>query len=291
MTWVWWGLACALGMGAVDVISKRALQEFDPAIVGTARLGFGLPVLAIPILVGGWPTLPPTFWVTVAAMLPLELVAFFMLLEALRCAPLWETVPFLSLTPLLTIVASWLILGERITRVGFTGICAIVAGGYLLYGHELKSGYLGPLKAILRSRGTRLMIGVAFLYSVTSSLGKQATILSSATAFPGIYFGVLWVALVAIYLAMGHRPSAFLRAVRERPALLISVGAMDGLTFLAHSIGVLLAPVAYFVAVKRLSAVFSVFVGGLASHDPHLALRVAGATCMVAGVALLTLGS
>jgi len=289
--WVMWGLACALGMGTVDVISKRALREFDPWIVGTARLGCALPALAIPILIAGWPPLAPLFWKTVALMVPLEIVAFLLLLEALRAAPLAETVPFLSLTPLFTVVASWLILRERVTLLGLAGICAIVAGGYTLYGHELRHGALGPLRAMGRSQGTRLMIVVALLYSVNLSLGKQAVQLSSPTMFPGVYFAVLTTVLILIHLARGCRPAAFVHALRQRPGLLMSLGVMDGVTFLIHSIGVLLAPVAYFVGVKRLSAVVSVLIGGILFRDAHLRLRLAGAGCMVAGVALLTMGA
>ncbi len=288
--WVGWALACAVWMGMVDVLSKRGLREFDPWIVGTARLGFALPALAIPIVRAGWPALSPAFWGTVAIMIPLEIAAFFLLLEALRVAPLAETVPFLSLSPLFTVLVSWCLLRERVTLLGFLGICTIAAGSYVLYGHELRHGYLGPLKAMTRSRGTKLMVLVALLYSLTSTLGKRAIELSSAMAFPGIYFALLAAVFVVIQLARGERPAAFLQAVVRRPWLLIGLGVADGITFLIHSVGVLLAPVAYFVGVKRLSSVVSVLVGGLVFQERHLPLGVAGTSCMVAGVILLTLG-
>lgn len=288
--WVGWALACAVWMGMVDVLSKQGLQDDAPWIIGTARLGFALPVLAIPIVRAGWPVLSPAFWGIVAIMVPLELVAFLLLLEALRVAPLAETVPFLSLSPLFTVLVSWCLLGERVTLLGFLGIVTIAVGSYLLYGHELRHGYLGPLKAMTRSRGTKLIVVVALLYSLTSTLGKRAIELSSAMAFPGIYFALLAVVFVGIQLARGARPAAFLQAVARRPWLLIGLGVADGITFLIHSVGVLLAPVAYFVGVKRLSSVVSVVVGGLLFQERHLPLRVAGTGCMVAGVILLTLG-
>ena len=289
MIWLGWALACALGIGLVDVLSKRALQEFEPWIVGVARLGFALPALAVPLCWATRPVLTPTFWGTVAVMLPLEVIAFLCLLKALRVAPLAETVPFLCLSPLFTVLASWLILGERITWLGFLGICAIGAGGYLLYGHELRHGALGPLRAMARSEGTRLMVLVAVLYSVTSALGKQATLLAGPLIFPGLYVAALFVSFLLLQWLGGHRLGEVARAIGRRPGLLISIGVLDGLTFLMHSIGVLLAPVAYFLGVKRLSSVVSVVVGGLLFRDRHLRLRVTGVLCMVAGVFLLTL--
>ncbi len=287
--WWVWGLASAASMGMVDVLSKRALQEFEPGLVGLARLGFGLLVLTVPWCMAPWPPLTPTFWWTVAIMIPFEIVAFLLLLEALRTAPLAETVPFLSLSPLFTVLASWLILHERITLIGFFGIVVIGAGGYLLYLHELRHGALGPLRAMARSRGTRLITVVALIYSLTSTLGKQMTAASSPFVFPGLYFAALFAAFAAVQGARGLRPAALWQAVRRRPALLIALGIMDGFSFLVHSIGVVLAPVAYFIGVKRLSSVFSVVAGGLVLGDDHLRSRVAGAFCMVAGVILLTL--
>ena len=291
MSWLAWGVACAACMGVVDVISKRALREFEPAIVGTARLGFAIPLLSVPIILRGWPTLQPGFWPTVLAMLPLEVLAFFLLLEALRAAPLAETVPFLSITPLVTVLASWLILGERVTWCGFAGICVVGAGGYLLYGHELRHGYLGPFRAMVRSRGTRLMVLVALLYSVTSTLGKRAIARSDPLTFPGIYFAILWLAFALALWCRGHRPKAFWHAVRRRPGLLISMGLLDGTTFLLHAVGILRAPVAYFISVKRLSSVVSIVLGGWLFREDHLRLRILGAACMAIGVVLLALGS
>ncbi|MBI4227185.1 MAG: hypothetical protein HY600_02800, partial [Candidatus Omnitrophica bacterium] len=115
------------------------------------------------------------------------------------------------------------------------------------------------------------------------------TRVSGPLVFPGLYFTVLFAAFAAVQGLRGVRPSAAWRAVRTRPALLIALGVFDGASFLVHSVGVLLAPVAYFIGVKRLSSVVSVAAGGLLFREGHLRPRVAGALCMVAGVVLLTL--
>ena len=227
--------------------------------------------------------------VTLAVMVPFEVAAFFILLKALRSAPLGETVPFLALSPLLTVLASWLLLRERVTPVGFVGLFCIGAGGYLLYWQELRHGYWGPVRAMARSRGTRLIVLVAVIYSVTSALGKQATLLSGSFIFPGIFFFTLFAAFTAVQVGRGLRAGMVWRAVRARPGVLIPLGVLDGLGFLVHSIGVVQAPVAYFVGIKRLSAVLSVLIGGMVFREDHLHSRVAGALCMVAGVVLLTL--
>ena len=137
---------------------------------------------------------------------------------------------------------------------------------------------------VLRTHGK-----VALIYSVTSVFGKQMTMVSSPFLFPGLYFAVLFAAFAAVQGLRGMRPAAVWHAVRRRPGVLITMGVLDGVSFLVHSIGVLMAPVAYFIGVKRLSSVVSVVAGGLLFREDHLRTRAAGAFCMVAGVVLLTL--
>ena len=289
MSWVGWALACALGAGIVDLLTKRVLQETDPGVVGLARLGFAVLAVIVPLWrAGGIPTSAP-FWGTMLIAIPLELAAFVLMLTALRTAPLSETIPFLSMSPLFTVLASWLILGERVTWWGLLGICAIGAGGYILYGHEMRHGYLGPVRAMGRSRGTRLMILVACIYSVTATLGKRAIQLSSAAAFPGTYYLVMVAGFVLLQGPRRCQPASVVQAIRRRPGLLMGLGLIDGLTFLIHSVGIRLAPVAYFIGIKRLSTVFSLVVGGVIFREERVHLRVAGAICMVAGAVLLTL--
>jgi len=131
------------------------------------------------------------------------------------------------------------------------------------------------------------MVFVAVIYSVTSALGKRATQMAGATLFPALYFSLIAVSFALLQGARGFRPAAFLRAVRLRPVLLVGLGVMDGVTFLLHSVGVLLTPVAYFVGVKRLSSVVSVVLGGILFREGYLGVRVAGAVCMALGVLLL----
>ena len=53
---------CAACMGLVDVLTKRALQEFEPGVAGVARLGFALPLLFASWWVVPWPALSLRFW-------------------------------------------------------------------------------------------------------------------------------------------------------------------------------------------------------------------------------------
>ncbi len=67
-----------------------------------------------------------------------------------------------------------MILGEKVSLQGGLGILFIVVGSYTLNIHEIRRGFFKPFKAVLKEKGSILMICVALIYSVTSSLGKMA---------------------------------------------------------------------------------------------------------------------
>jgi drug/metabolite transporter (DMT)-like permease len=73
-------------------------------------------------------------------------------------------------------LTGFLFLGERISADGFAGILLVVLGAYLLNFEFADRGglkaLLAPVSAIIHHRGSRLMLSVATIYSVTSVFGK-----------------------------------------------------------------------------------------------------------------------
>ena len=114
-----------------------------------------------------------SFYRAFALALPLEIIAMVFYIKALRISPLSLTLPFLSLTPVFLILVSYLIL-EKVSFRGGIGIIFLTAGSYTLNLHEMRRGIFEPFRAITKEKGSVLMIGVALIYSITSSLGKMA---------------------------------------------------------------------------------------------------------------------
>jgi len=64
------------------------------------------------------------------------------------------------------------ILNEIPSAWGIVGILLIVLGSYMLNLKEASKGFLGPFKALLSNTGARLMLFVAFIWSITSNVDK-----------------------------------------------------------------------------------------------------------------------
>lgn len=278
-----YAFGAAFFTAASDAMAKQVLRRHSAVVVAWARLAnasiFLLPLLfLVPI-----PKLDGVFWITIAILLPLEVIAIILYMKALQISPLSLTVPFLSLTPAFTIITSFFILGELPDLPGFFGICFIIAGAISLNIHQMKEGALQPLYSILAERGSLLMITVAFIYSITSVLGKAAIHHSSP-----VFMGVCYVPLISLSLfPLAVRKGMRWGTLKSGGLLLFLIGACQALTALCHFKGISMILVSYMISVKRLSLLFGVAFGGIFFHEEHIRQRLAGSLLMLAGVVLM----
>ncbi|WP_246044569.1 EamA family transporter [Geomonas ferrireducens] len=276
----------AFFLATSDATTKRALEGRNEYLVTWLRIVPTLPLFLIPLPFIPVPKIGDDFYFCVFTALPLETIAIILYTKALKLSPLSLTLPLLSLTPLLLLVVPFLLLGERISPMGGAGILLIALGGYLLKSGRGESGLLAPLKAIAREKGALCMLGVAAIYSVTSTLGKRGIAASSPLFFAAVYLPLLVLAVtpIALYKARGELGQAT-RNGTVKSALL--PGVCYALQALTHVYAVNLTNVAYMIAVKRLSLLFGVLYG-------HYLFRERGGIVptliMLAGVFLIVLG-
>ncbi len=289
--WILLALGCAFFVGTTDALMKKLLQQSDERIVGWGALLFSLPWLFAVGAAAGWPSLSKDFWVVVAWMVPLELAAFLCQLRAIRIAPMSLVVPFLAFTPALTLLTGWVLLPEKITILGFVGVSAVTLGAYAFHIEHAVRGPLEPFRELFRTPGIRLMLVTAVLYSVTSVLSKKGVLLSSAGTFPFLYYAVDVVCLTGIARSGGRRFDGMARELRPRIGLYALTGFTGAAGFLLHCLGIRLAPVPYFIALKRLSLLVSVLYGGLLYKEVSFAKRIAATALMLSGAALIALAA
>jgi drug/metabolite transporter (DMT)-like permease len=284
--WVFYSLLSAFFFATADALSKKVLLRADERIVAWSRFLFASPFLLALLIVVRLPPLDGPFWGAMLALIPLEVVALLLYLRAIKVSPLSLTIPFLSLTPVFLVVSGRILLGERIGPVGGAGIGLIVAGGYLLQIHAVRGGWLGPVRAILAEEGSRLMILVAAIYSLTSALGKVAILHSSPAAFAILYLPVLAAAAAPVVLLTAG-PS--LPQLRIHWGLLFAIGFAEAAMTIFHCLAISQVQAAYMIAVKRTSLIFSVGYGYILFNETRIRQRLAGSLLMLAGVALISM--
>ncbi|QWV99794.1 EamA family transporter [Geomonas nitrogeniifigens] len=279
-------LLSAFFLATSDATTKRALTGRNEYLVTWLRIVPTLPLFLIPLLFIPVPKLGDDFYFCIFTGLPLEAVAIILYTKALKLSPLSLTLPLLSLTPLLLLVVPYLLLGERISAMGGAGILLIALGGYLLNTGRGETGILAPLRALAGDKGAMCMLGVAAIYSVTSTLGKRAIASSSPLFFAAVYLPLLVLVLtpVALYKSRGELGPALRNGTVEAALLPAVCYALQALT---HVYAVNMTNVAYMIAVKRLSLLFGVLYGHYLFKEKG---GIVSTLIMLAGVFLIVAG-
>ena len=286
MTWFALSLLCAMFLSTSDALSKEALRESDEYIVAWVRLGYSVPFLLIALPFVPIPHLDSSFWEVILILLPLEITAVILYVKAISISPLSLTVPFLALTPVFLILTSFFMLGELPDGSGIIGILLIACGAYLLNVHTGRNGILEPLKAIFRERGSTLMIGVAFIYSITANLGKIAIQHSSPFFFGIFYFIVLAIVFLPV-VKIGSRGEV--RKIFSFKPIFLAIGIFHAFMIFTHVWAVSLVEVPYMISVKRTSLLLSVVYGWLLFKEAHIKERFLGVSVMIVGLVFITL--
>jgi drug/metabolite transporter (DMT)-like permease len=284
--WIVLSLTSAFALATSDALTKRIITPANEYAIAWLRIVYSLPVLTGAMLLAPFPALDGTFYAAFCAALPLEIAAILLYYKALRISPLSLSLPFLSFTPVFLMLFSRIIMGEAVSLIGGLGIALIALGGYSLNLSSLRTGPLGPIRAVARERGSLYMLIVALIYSATSALGKLAIAHSAPAFFGAAYYLALAVCLLPV-IAVRRGGRRFLEDLKAtaRPALL--PGLFDAVQSVTHFYAVSMANVAYMIAIKRFSLLIGSVYGFVFFGDRNVRERLIGSMLMFSGFVII----
>jgi len=207
-------------------------------------------------------------------------------MRAIKVSDLSITVPLVAFTPLFLLMTSPLMLGEFPAPLGVIGILLIVLGSYLLNIKSVSKGFLGPIKALLKEKGAKLMLFVAFLFSITSNIDKIGVQNSSP---------IFWAFSINLFVMLAIIPLIFYKSEHDFSSIktdfkvLFPIGFFSALAIIFQMLAISLILVAYVISIKRASVIFGVLWGYLIFNEKGIKERFTGALVIVIGVALITL--
>ena len=286
MTWFLFAFLTALFRSLTDVAGKKKKKNMDEYIVAWALFLFALPFISLLLFFTEIPEIGPKFWLALFVGGGLNVFTNLIYMRAIKLSDLSITIPMVTFTPLFMLITSPIILGEFPNVYGITGIILIVSGSYMLNLKEKKKGYLEPFKALVKEKGPRLMLLVAFIWSITANFDKIGIEHSS------VFF---WPVAVNAFIAVGFIPVVLTKSKGKTRQLtknyktLLPIGLFHGLMIVFQMIAVSMTLVAYVISIKRTSATLSVLFGSLFFKEKGLRERLAGSLIMILGVVLITL--
>lgn len=286
MVWFICSILTAFFESIKDIFSKENLKNIDEYIVSWSLTLFALPFLVPFLFFIRIPHLGNQFWTALFFGGSLNVIATILYMKAIKYSDLSLTVPIIAFTPLFLLITSPLIVGEFPKFLGLIGIVLIVAGSYILNIKEKHKGYLAPFGALLKERGAKLMLVVAFIWSITSNFDKVGVENSSP---------IFWIIAIDTFITLVMAPIVFYKSQRNRNQIsvslitLIPIGLFGALTAIFQMKALTLTYVAYVISIKRTSAIMSVFFGHLIFNEKGIEERLIGALTMILGVLFITL--
>ncbi|MDD3620341.1 MAG: DMT family transporter [Desulfobulbaceae bacterium] len=293
---LWFSLSAlsATAKAANQAATKTLTSTYSVlAIAAFGQLAAGISVFPL-ILVPGLVAIPGDLDFHRAAFvtISLNIAAILLLVEAIRGSELSYALPFLGLTPVFTILTAWVLRGEVIGLVGVLGILLVFLGTMSIDAGSLPDWAKLGGRRIFRDRGVRLVVCVALIYSISSVYDKSATLLSDPYTF--VWYSAVIRAVALLLLFFGRRRLWGIdnSVTTVRPAHIL-LFAFLGVTFIAEALfqmGALqTGPVAFVIAIKRLSILFTSLAGVLVFKEAFSLARLSGAVLIVAGVTIIYL--
>lgn len=285
MSWIIFALSAALFDSLKDITSKHNLKKIDEYVVGWSLRIFALVFLLPLLLFIKVPQLGNQFWQALIIGGLINLATTIMYMKAIKHSDLSLTVPFVTFTPLFLLVTSPLIVKEFPKLLGLIGVILIVGGAYILNINAKHKSYLAPFRALFSQTGPRLMLVVAFLFSISSNFDKIGTKNSSPLFWTIAVDSFLAVTMIPILMS---RSPQYLQQVKKNIKTLLPIGLFGAIALISQMTAIKLAFVTYVISIKRLSALISVLAGYFIFKEKGIRERLAGAILMILGVILIT---
>lgn len=285
--WFFLSFLCAFSLASADALTKKFFPDYSGWQLLIVR--FVVPgLLLLPVtFFHPLPSVPPVFWLWIVVLVPFELLAMWLYMLAIRDSPLHLTLPYLAFTPVFNVLTGFVILGETVSVTGFSGILLMVVGAYFLNlekNRGSQESWFAPFVVIIQTRGSRYMLGVAAIYSLTSVLSKRAMLYATPASFGPFYFTVLGGVVLGATLLL--QPTA-LRTLICKGERLLLIGICMAVMIITHFLAIASVEVAYFLSLKRTSLLFGIAYGALLFKEAHLGRHLIGGILMVGGVALI----
>ena len=286
MLWLPLALLTALSESLKDVFGKLILAKTDVYVVAFALRLFSLPFILPLLFFIEIPVVKPAFYVALITGGLLNVVVTVLYMKAIKHSDLSITVPFITFTPLFLLISSPLILGEYPNIWGMSGVIIIVLGSYVMNLKYKSRSFFEPFKMLLREKGPRYMLVVAFLWSITANFDKMGIVNSSPLFWVVSISVFLSVMMFLLLIVMSRSKIAQLKTHYKG---LLPVGLFSAASLIFQMLALNMTLVAYVISIKRTSALMGVIFGYFVFKEKGIKQRLIGTIIMLIGVLMIAL--
>lgn len=181
------------------------------------------------------------------------------------------------------------LLGERLSRIGISGIALVIFGAYTVQMRRFSvTELLRPFRD-LKSSSVRAALAAGFVYSIGSVAEK-----TGVKNYSPFYFTYLLVFLMLALMTVNLGRSRYRRHIaaefREHWRLIVCSGPVMMASFLTFRYGLNLSPVSYAVPVRQVSILVGVLIGIMFLGESFGKMRLISALLILMGAVMIRLG-
>ncbi len=227
-----------------------------------------------------------TFLIYLAIDVTLVSCATLLYYRAVQVSPLSLCMPFIAFTPVFLIPTGYALLGELPSTVKLVGVLLVVIGSLVMHRQLFAVSWAEPIKAILREPGSRYMLIVAFIFSLTNPLDAQLVRMSGASTQAFAYGSSICLLFGLLAWGGGRTPRP---AMRDVPLWIVLAGVLEAAANILQFSSHIYIAVVITISLKRAGIVLVVLLGWLVFKERDITDKLIAATVMVAGALMFYL--
>ena len=299
MEWYILALGSAILNSLSSITEKKTLFK-EHAMEYATVISLFMCALSLPLLlVAKFDMITSQQWLLLVLISIIDAIAFLYITKAVRHMELSESSPLFVYGPAITAGLAFLFLGEILTTKQVIGILGVTLGAYILELKQMKNKkaeFLHPFKIMFQSKYIHYLFFGLVLYAVAAVIARYMLNTNNPNALDPYALLVITHFLVAmIYLGMLHRFHNGFKGIQHgmqsagKLIFLAAVFLFVSRILLTFALVIPAAEVALILGVRRLSSLFSTFLGGELFHDQNLGRKVLACAIMVLGALLIVL--
>lgn len=254
----------AISEALKDITSKFNLKHIDEYTAAFSLHLVQSILLAPLIFYFGIEEMSSRFLWALLASSVLQLMVILLYFKAIKRSELSVTVPLITLTPLFMLLTSPMMIGEFPSALGVLGIVLIVAGTYISNLSEKQKNVFAPFVSLVKNQGSRYMMMVAFIWSITANIDKIGVEETSPVFWAFTKDFLILFYLIPILAIKSKKPFS---QINKRKLGLLMVGFFKSASVLTQMFAIQFILVAYVISIKRASSIFIILFAFLYLHE------------------------
>jgi len=290
MIWYVYALIAA-GLVSVAAITQKKILFKTHAMEFSANLALTNLLLSLPLFFFvDWSILSWALGFNMLIVSILAMTAFLYISKAVRHMEVSAASPLLVISPAITATLAFIFLGEALSLQQIFGILGLIVGAYIL---ETKShtSLLEPFRVFRTSKYIHYIFFALILYGFSSMLDRF--VLTKYAVEP-----IQYLIMVQLFIAIGffalitvlHGGVADIRKSFKKTGWWIVLVSLFTIGYRWCQLqAVQIAYVGLVIAIKRLSTLITVIVGGELFHEHQLLRKIIASIVMLGCIALIIL--